>query len=315
MSISGLSYLEVPIVIIDTETTGLDPVGDKIVEISLVKIEPDQEPKLILDTLVNPEIKVRGTSIHGISDLDVQGAPTFKEIAGNIIEAIDGSILASYNVYFDLSFLQSGLANLKIDFDIPYFCLMYMRPMLKIGKKCPLTDACNEEGIKIEQHHRASSDALSGAHLWKRYKSELQNKNIATFGEMTKLGTYKFLQSFKRPLFKKQTNKSLNVSNSLKARSKVIDDKSKRLNEYWEALKTTFYDFEISNDEIDYLKSKIQFLKLSLNEIKYLHAKFFSGVLIDYMQDFEITEYEDENLRFLYNSLKRIGWAPGFPEI
>lgn len=52
--ISSSKVNEVPIAIVDLETTGLHPSGDRIVEIAIVRVEPGGTPRLVLDTLINP---------------------------------------------------------------------------------------------------------------------------------------------------------------------------------------------------------------------------------------------------------------------
>ena len=97
---------ETPISVLDLETTGLNAGGDRVVEVSVVRMEPHQEPKLVLDTLVNPDRHVTATEIHGITDADVTDAPTFAMIAGDLVRAMAGSVVAAYNVYFDMRFLE-----------------------------------------------------------------------------------------------------------------------------------------------------------------------------------------------------------------
>jgi len=68
---------DTPIAIIDFETTGLTAGADRVVEVSVVRVDPGQEPRLVFDTLVNPHRRVSATEIHGISDADVADAPSF----------------------------------------------------------------------------------------------------------------------------------------------------------------------------------------------------------------------------------------------
>src|SRR5437762_12441231 len=82
--------------VVDIETTGLHPGADRIVEISVVRIEPGAEPTLALDTLVNPGRRVAATEIHGITDADVIDAPRFEEIAGDLARGLSGAVLAAY---------------------------------------------------------------------------------------------------------------------------------------------------------------------------------------------------------------------------
>ena len=71
-----------PLVFFDLETTGMNIAQDRIVEISYLKIFPDQSEE-IKTFRVNPEIPIPAeiTAIHGISDDDVKDAPKFKEVA------------------------------------------------------------------------------------------------------------------------------------------------------------------------------------------------------------------------------------------
>jgi DNA polymerase III epsilon subunit-like protein len=73
---------ESPIAVVDFETTGLTPGFDRVIEVSVVRLDPGKEARLVLDTLVNPMRPVAATEIHGITDADVAKAPRFHEIAG-----------------------------------------------------------------------------------------------------------------------------------------------------------------------------------------------------------------------------------------
>lgn len=96
--------------ILDFETTGLSPGADRVLEISVVRLDPGQQPRLVFDTLVNPQRPVSPTEIHGITDADVADAPRFQDIAGDLLDAIAGCVVAAYNVYFDMRFLQYELS-------------------------------------------------------------------------------------------------------------------------------------------------------------------------------------------------------------
>ncbi len=87
-----------PVAVIDFETTGLTPGLDRVVEVSVVRIEPGEAPRLVFDTLVNPERPMAATHVHGITEADVAGAPRFDEIAGDFLAAMQGCMIAAYNV-------------------------------------------------------------------------------------------------------------------------------------------------------------------------------------------------------------------------
>ena len=99
---------ETPIAIVDFETTGLTPGADRVVEVSIVRVEPGQRSELVLDTLVDPCRAMAATEIHGITDDDVQGAPRFSEIAEDVAQALSGAVVAAYNVYSSSEGLGPG---------------------------------------------------------------------------------------------------------------------------------------------------------------------------------------------------------------
>ena len=109
---------ELPVAVVDVETTGLMPRADRIIEVSVVRIEPYKKPELAFDTLVNPLRRVAATEIHGIRDDDVQDAPEFAEIAEPLLQALSGCVVLAYNAYFDMRFLVSefeGIASGAVD--------------------------------------------------------------------------------------------------------------------------------------------------------------------------------------------------------
>jgi DNA polymerase-3 subunit epsilon len=107
-----------PIVFIDLETTGTNPVSDRIVEITVLKLNPDGSEKLI-STLVNPEqpIPPQASAVHGITDTDVADEPLFKQYAKSINEFLTGCDICGYNVKrFDLPMLEAEFKRAGIIF-------------------------------------------------------------------------------------------------------------------------------------------------------------------------------------------------------
>jgi DNA polymerase-3 subunit epsilon len=211
---------ETPISILDFETTGLSPGPDRVVEVSVVRMEPGRAPRLVFDTLVDPGRQVAATSIHGITDEDVVGAPAFDEIAGDLVRALSDSVVAAYNVYFDMRFLEFELTGSGLACSLPHFCLMYLRPMLAIGDRCPLGRALAEHGIAHPSAHTASGDCLASATLMEQYLDAMDARDIATFGDLAGLKRYKFVRSFRRDLMAAAQAGHLSPCPSLKSRSR-----------------------------------------------------------------------------------------------
>lgn len=109
-----------PIVFFDLETTGINIVKDRVVEISVLKILPNgkEEQKTIR---VNPEMHIpeEATRIHGIRDEDVKDCPTFKGIAKELARYIEGCDLGGYNSNrFDIPLLAEEFLRANVDFDM-----------------------------------------------------------------------------------------------------------------------------------------------------------------------------------------------------
>jgi DNA polymerase-3 subunit epsilon len=112
------------------------------------------------------------------------------------LRAISGCVVAAYNVSFDLRFLEAELARVGVQHAFPHMCLMYLRPMLGLGKHCALSRACWSHDIPMGRAHAAAPDAHSAACLWTVYRNEIAGRNIRTFAELAAVKPYKFTASF-----------------------------------------------------------------------------------------------------------------------
>ncbi|MBO6029961.1 MAG: 3'-5' exonuclease [Prevotella sp.] len=119
-----------PLIIFDLETTGLDLVKDRIIQISYIKVYPDGKEERG-NELINPERHIEPiiTQLTGISDEDVKDKPTFKQIAQRLNDQFIGSDFAGFNSNnFDIPLLAEEFLRAGIDFDF---------------SKCKLIDACS----------------------------------------------------------------------------------------------------------------------------------------------------------------------------
>lgn len=101
--------LERPLAIIDLETTGIDPMEARIVEISVLRLKPPNK-RNHRTRRVNPGIPIpaEGTKIHGITDQDVEDQPRFEDIAERLAGFLDGCDLCGYNLKrYDLPVLRA----------------------------------------------------------------------------------------------------------------------------------------------------------------------------------------------------------------
>ena len=114
--------LKRPIIFFDLETTGVDTSRDRIVEISMVKIDVDGT-KQVKTRRINPEMHIpeEASEVHGIYDEDVANEPTFKQIAKSLAKFIEGCDFGGFNSNrFDLPVLVEEFMRADVDVDFKH---------------------------------------------------------------------------------------------------------------------------------------------------------------------------------------------------
>lgn len=151
-----------PIAIFDVETTGLFPWRhDRIIEIGVVVLDPDGATRNEFCSLVNPGRDMGPSSVHGLTSVDVIGAPTFRDILGPLLDAVRGSVaIAGHNLRFDRGFLEAEFALAGVAFPpSPGICTM------ELGWGGNLGQCCRDYGVETGEAHEALSDARAAAAL------------------------------------------------------------------------------------------------------------------------------------------------------
>ena len=112
--------LNKPLCVFDLETTGLQVTKDRIVQIAVIKINPDGL-KEELNLIVNPEMEIpqEVIDIHGITNERAKECPTFKELAVQVATFIGNSDLVGFNSNkFDIPVLAEEFLRVGVDFDL-----------------------------------------------------------------------------------------------------------------------------------------------------------------------------------------------------
>ena len=154
--------------ILDIETTGLSPVTEKITEIAIY-IHNGKEIINEYSTLINPErnIPYNITRLTGITNEMVKDAPTFWEVAKDIIIFTEGKSIVAHNVSFDYNFIRNEFKSLGYNFKRDRLCTVKLsRKIIPNHKSYSLGKLCNELGIKIKGRHRAAGDAMATVKLF-----------------------------------------------------------------------------------------------------------------------------------------------------
>jgi DNA polymerase-3 subunit epsilon len=102
-------------IIFDTETTGLDPREDRVIEIGGVELVNRFPTGRTFHVYINPqgrEVHAEALAVHGISNADLADKPIFGDIAEKFMSFIDGAHLVAHNASFDINFINAEFARL-----------------------------------------------------------------------------------------------------------------------------------------------------------------------------------------------------------
>ena len=153
-----------PIVFFDLETTGVDSASDRIVEISMIKIEVDGK-KIVKTRRINPECHIpeEATAVHGITDEDVAGEPTFKQIAKSLAQFIEGCDFGGFNSNrFDLPLLVEEFMRAGVDVDFRKRKFVDVQTIFHRKEQRTLVAAykfyCDKD---LENAHSAEADTMA----------------------------------------------------------------------------------------------------------------------------------------------------------
>ena len=153
-----------PLVVFDLETTGLDIITDRIIQLSYIKVTPDGT-EIRGNHLINPERAIPAfvTDLTGISDETVADQPTFKEMAPQLAESFKGCDFAGFNSNrFDVPILAEEFLRAGVDLDFTKCRMIDAQTIFHKMERRNLAAAykfyCGREMDEDFEAHRADQD-------------------------------------------------------------------------------------------------------------------------------------------------------------
>lgn len=187
--------LKRPIIFFDLETTGIDAVHDRIVEMCYIKVWPNgnEESKAMR---INPMVHIpeQSSKIHGIYDEDVKDCPAFKDVAADLLKVMEGSDLAGFNSNkFDIPLLCEEFLRAGFNFDITgSLCVDVQNIYHKLEKRTLAAAYKFYCGRDLENAHSALADTQATYEVLQaqldHYPNDLQNDVdfLAEFSRMNR---------------------------------------------------------------------------------------------------------------------------------
>jgi len=299
---------------IAVKTTGLTRGYDGICELSVCRAEPGQPLRLSLDTLVNTgRGSMSGAAVHGILPHHVRHAPSFEEVAADLIRNMAGRVVVCHNAEFVFRFLLPELEKMNLRTDFPFIDTMHLYAMLSRGPNRSLHDACLNEEIDYAGSPLASAAATACGRLWRNLLEVVTTMGITTFGKLNAKGKYPFQRSFQHHPYEVHTvyevEESINrISRTQQKMGRLADA---ALSMYYDALLVALDDMEITMEETAHLAQLQESLEIDREDILGLHARVFSSALVMAYEDGRIDAAERRQLYALRECLNTLGWAPG----
>lgn len=186
--------IDLPVGVLDTETTGLNVRSDRIVSVGAVRVHGSRVfHNANMDRLVNPGLAIpaRSTAVHGITNQMVAGAPPFGEIAPEIEEFLRDTVVVGHNIRFDLTMLKRESERAGLQWSPP----ASLDTSLLVIALEPNTENLNLEsvaerfGVEIQGRHTALGDCLVTAEIYVRMVPRLHDHGISTLGQAIRFQT------------------------------------------------------------------------------------------------------------------------------
>lgn len=169
-------------VFLDLETTGSKASIDRITEVGLIEVL-DGEVIDEYQSLLNPQTPISRfiTSLTGIDDQMVAGAPLFSEIAEDLMARLLGRVLVAHNARFDHSFLKNEFRRVGLDYRTKVLCTVKLsRALTPELRSHGLDSLINYHGLHVESRHRAMGDADLLVQLMSRWSKTVGVDHLST---------------------------------------------------------------------------------------------------------------------------------------
>jgi len=174
--------LDQPLVILDVETTGANPVYDRVTEVGLIEVECGRRVAE-WSTLVNPGTRIPPAiqSLTGITDDMVALAPSFAEIAQHLLGQLEGKLLVAHNARFDYGFLRNEFRRAGLRYSSRVLCTVKLsRRLFPHESRHNLDALMARHGLACESRHRALGDARVVWLLVDRWRREIAPGTVAS---------------------------------------------------------------------------------------------------------------------------------------
>jgi DNA polymerase-3 subunit epsilon len=182
-----MAFPSAPLVFVDLETTGATATADRITEIGIVEVSESGVSEW--SSLVNPQTSISPfiERLTGISNAMVAEAPTFAELAEEVMVRLEGRLFVAHNARFDYGFLKNEFKRVGRDFRATVLCTVKLsRKLYPQHHRHNLDSLIERHRLPVDGRHRALGDARVLWHFWQTLGREHPSERIeAAVGQLT----------------------------------------------------------------------------------------------------------------------------------
>lgn len=287
--------------VIDVETTGLSPAKhDRIIEVGILQIDIANGQVLAeYETLINPQRDIGPQHIHQIASEDILEAPTFADVAPDILSNLSSSILLSgHNIAFDIRFLHAEFHRIGITLPtVKPFCTC------QFFGRSSLIACCEEFGLDYGgEAHRALTDAKATAQilsllinsdpdLLPTYINERYTwPSLPPTNKTPYTRTHASLRKNQTPSFLKRIISSAHHDNDAELPNVLT---------YMALIDRVLEDRIIDKREEELLIETASSLQLTRNQVETAHAHYIHNLVVAALADGVITDAERNDLHLV----------------
>ncbi|CAB4616142.1 unannotated protein [freshwater metagenome] len=285
---------------LDFETTGLSSSIDRVIEVGVVRTDSEGNVLREFSSLVNPSRDVGRTDIHGITAGMLADAPTFQEMLGGLIDALDGAVLVAHNAAFDTRFLKAELLRCGIpDFETDSLCTLKL--MLSGFPRGPrrLADCCEFFGIELGTTHCALDDARMASKLLHAVLTEIDVPVLPMHcrleGHQVQPTRALPRESVSHPREKESTYLA-SLIEMLPPQGDSSLASAVNVAQYLNVLDDVLEDRKIEKSEAEYLIEFANELGLSQDRVAGLHAAYVANLCAVALRDDVVSDFERSDL-------------------
>lgn len=179
---------DLPVLVFDSETTGLDVAKDRMVSLGGVRVHGARIFHMAnVDRLINPGVPIppRSIAVHGITDDVVADAPPFARVWPSLEPLMRGAVVVGHNIGFDIAMLRRECAIAGIAWhDPPTLDTLLLAGMLFPDMNdLNLESLCERLGVDVHGRHTALGDALVTAEVYVRLLPLLEAEGVTTYAQ------------------------------------------------------------------------------------------------------------------------------------